>query len=342
MYIRPDRVAAVSERELFRQAADYAADFLETLDTRSIRAEADVEELIAALGGQLPELGLDPRAVIASLVEAAEPGVVANASGRYFGFVVGGGVPAALAADWLASAWDQNAAFYVMGPSAAVVEEVCRGWLAEPLGLPLGVSGAFVSGCQMAHVTALAAARHHVLAQAGWDVVRDGLAGSPPIQVVVGEQRHVTIDRALRLLGIGSSSLVVLPADDQGRMRVDELRLTAAPTIVCGQAGEGNTGALDDGRAQVAQRAVRLGARLLRAPRFAPRRDGRDRVVSRPLARTAAARPDAMDARGLAARARLRRLRGDPLARPFRHCRARRALLRQRAPVRRGARGRRR
>jgi len=236
----------VSERELFRQAADYAADFLETLDTRSIRAEADVEELIAALGGQLPELGLDPRAVIASLVEAAEPGVVANASGRYFGFVVGGGVPAALTADWLASAWDQNAAFYVMGPSAAVVEGVCRGCLAELLGLPLGVSCAFVTGCQMAHVTALAAARHHVLAQAGWDVARDGLAGSPPIQVVVGEQRHVTIDRALRLLGIGSSSLVVLPADDQGRMRVDELRLTAAPTIVCGQAGEVNTGAFDD------------------------------------------------------------------------------------------------
>ena len=246
MYIRPDRVAAVSERELFRQAADYAADFLETLDTRSIRAEADVEELSAALGGQLPELGLDPRAVIASLVEAAEPGVVANASGRYFGFVVGGGVPAALTADWLASAWDQNAAFYVMGPSAAVVEGVCRGCLAELLGLPLGVSCAFVTGCQMAHVTALAAARHHVLAQAGWDVARDGLAGSPPIQVVVGEQRHVTIDRALRLLGIGSSSLVVLPADDQGRMRVDELRLTAAPTIVCGQAGEVNTGAFDD------------------------------------------------------------------------------------------------
>ena len=246
MYIRPDRVAAVSERELFRQAADYAADFVETLDTRSVRPEADVEELIAALGGQLPELGLDPQAVIASLVQAAEPGLVANASGRYFGFVVGGGVPAALTADWLASAWDQNAAFYVMGPSAAVVEEVCRGWLAELLGLPLGVSGAFVTGCQMAHVTALAAARHHVLAQAGWDVARDGLAGSPPIQVVVGEQRHVTIDRALRLLGIGSSSLVVLPADDQGRMRVDELRLTAAPTIVCGQAGEVNTGAFDD------------------------------------------------------------------------------------------------
>ena len=246
MYIRPDRVAAVSERELFREAADHAADFLETLDTRSVRAEADVEELSAALGGPLPERGLEPQAVIASLVEAAEPGVVANASGRYFGFVVGGGVPAALAADWLASAWDQNAALYVMGPSAAVVEEVCRGWLAELLGLPSGVSGAFVTGCQMAHVTALAAARHHVLAQAGWDVARDGLAGSPPIQVVVGEKRHVTIDRALRLLGIGSSSLVVVPADDQGRMRVDELRLTAAPTIVCGQAGEVNTGAFDD------------------------------------------------------------------------------------------------
>ncbi len=128
-----------------------------------------------------------------------------------------------------------------------MVEEVARGWLAEALGLPSGVSAAFVTGCQMAHVTALAAARHEVLARAGWDVARDGLAGAPPIRVVVGAKRHVTVDRALRLLGIGSSTLVVVPADGQGRMLVGELpELSGGPTIVCGQAGEVNTGAFDD------------------------------------------------------------------------------------------------
>ena len=200
----------MSERELFGLTAGYAADFLDTL------------------------------------VEDAGPGIVGIPSGRYFGFVIGGALPAAVAADWLTSVWDQNAGLYVGGPSAAVVEEVCRGWLAELLGLPPDVSVAYVTGCQMAHVTALAAARHHVLAQAGWDVAQDGLAGAPPIRVVVGAKRHVTIDRALRLLGIGAVSLEVVPVDDQGRMRVDELRLGDGPTIVCGQAGEVNTGAFDD------------------------------------------------------------------------------------------------
>jgi glutamate/tyrosine decarboxylase-like PLP-dependent enzyme len=237
----------VNERDLLHAAADYAAGFLETLDDRPIRHEAEVAELYEALGGPLPEEGNDPRAVLASLVEGAEPGLVGIPSGRYFGFVVGGGVPAALAADWLTSAWDQNAGGYVLGASAAVVEEVARVWLAELLGLPRGVSVAYVTGCQMAHVTALAAARHHVLARAGWDVGQDGLAGSPPIRVVVGEKRHVTIDRALRLLGIGASAFVVVPADEQGRMRIDQLpQLDEAPTIVCGQAGEVNTGAFDD------------------------------------------------------------------------------------------------
>jgi glutamate/tyrosine decarboxylase-like PLP-dependent enzyme len=249
----------VSERELFRQTAEYAADFVETLGERPVRAAAGVEELTAALGGPLPEEGLDPEAVVAALVEAAEPGVVGMASGRYFGFVIGGGVPAAVAADWLTTAWDQNAGLYVGGPSAAVVEEVCRGWLAELLGLPAHVSVAYVTGCQMAHVTALAAARHEVLARAGWDVAADGLAGSPPIRVVVGEKRHVTVDRALRLLGIGASSLEVVPADDQGRMRVEELRIGSGPTIVCGQAGEVNTGAFDDLDA-IADAAAEAGA----------------------------------------------------------------------------------
>jgi glutamate/tyrosine decarboxylase-like PLP-dependent enzyme len=184
--------------------------------------------------------------VIDELVAAAEPGLHGSATGRFHAWVVGGALPSTVAADWLTSVWDQNAGLYVGGPSAAVVEEVCRGWLAELLGLPPDVSVAYVTGCQMAHVTALAAARHHVLAQVGWDVAQDGLAGAPPIRVVVGAKRHVTIDRALRLLGIGAVSLEVVPVDDQGRMRVDELRLGDGPTIVCGQAGEVNTGAFDD------------------------------------------------------------------------------------------------
>ena len=128
------------ERELFRQVAEYAADFVETLETRPVRVEAGPDELYDALGGPLPEHGLEPRAVTAALVEQASPGVVGMASGRYFGFVIGGALPAALAADWLTSVWDQNAGLYVGGPSAAVVEEVCRGWLAELLGLPPDVS----------------------------------------------------------------------------------------------------------------------------------------------------------------------------------------------------------
>jgi glutamate/tyrosine decarboxylase-like PLP-dependent enzyme len=239
----------MTERELFRQVAEHAADFVETLDERPIRADADVESLLAALGGPLPEAGAAAEDVVGALVSAADPGLVGIPSGRYFGFVIGGAVPAAVAADMLASVWDQNAGLYVAGPAAAVVEEVCRGWLAELLALPADVSVAYVTGCQMAHVTALAAARHHVLAGAGWDVAANGLSGGPPIRVVVGAKRHVTVDRALRLLGIGASSLVVVDADDQGRMRVDALRAALAagsgPTIVCAQAGEVNTGAFD-------------------------------------------------------------------------------------------------
>jgi glutamate/tyrosine decarboxylase-like PLP-dependent enzyme len=239
----------VSERELFRQVAEHAADFVDTLDTRPIRAQAGVEALLASLGGPLPEEPTDPAEVVDALVAAAAPGLVGIPSGRYFGFVIGGGVPAAVAADMLASVWDQNAGLYVGGPAAAVVEEVCRVWLAELLGLPPDVSVAYVTGCQMAHVTALAAARHHVLEQAGWDVEAHGLAGAPPIRVIVGEKRHATIPRALRLLGIGEGALVHVAADDQGRMRVEALRAALAagsgPTIVCGQAGEVNTGAFD-------------------------------------------------------------------------------------------------
>lgn len=207
--------------------------------------EASVEELRAALSGPLPEGPLDAREVVADLIRDAEPGVVAMPGGRYFGFVIGGAVPAALGADWLTSLWDQNPGLYAAGPSASVVEEVATSWLAELLGLPAGVSSAFVTGCQMAHVTALLTARHAVLERAGWNLAAAGLAGSPPISVVVGEERHATVDRALRFLGIGSAQLVVVPADEQGRMRVEELRVPAGPTIVCAQLGNVNTGAFD-------------------------------------------------------------------------------------------------
>jgi glutamate/tyrosine decarboxylase-like PLP-dependent enzyme len=176
-------------------------------------------------------------------------GAVGNAGGRYFGFVIGGAVPAALAADWLTSAWDQASGLYAVGPAASVTEEVAGAWLVELLHLPGDASFAFVTGTQMAHVTALAAARHHVLAAAGWDVERDGLAGAPRIRAVAGAKRHTTIGRALRFLGLGTGSLVEVAVDDQGRMLGDELREALSgdgPAIVCAQAGEVNTGAFDD------------------------------------------------------------------------------------------------
>jgi glutamate/tyrosine decarboxylase-like PLP-dependent enzyme len=239
----------VSERELLRRTAEIAADFVETLDERSIWPPATVEELRATLGGPLPEGPSDPLAVIEALAAAAEPGVVGIPSGRYFGFVIGGALPAALAADWLTSVWDQNAGLVVGGPSAAVCEQVAGEWLLDLFGLPVTASFAFVTGCQMAHVTCLAAARHEVLGRVGWDVEANGLAGSPPIAVVTGGRKHVTIDRALRLLGLGSEGTRRVDIDAQGRMRSDGLEAAlegaSGPTIVCAQAGEVNTGAFD-------------------------------------------------------------------------------------------------
>jgi glutamate/tyrosine decarboxylase-like PLP-dependent enzyme len=244
---RPAR--PLTHRDLLGATADLAAEFLESLDDRPIFPRTSPEELRGALGGPLPEGPTDPETVIEELAAAADPGTVAIPSGRYFGFVIGGSLPAALAADWLTSTWDQNAGLYVGGPAAAVVEEICVEWLRELLGLPETASAALVTGCQMAHVTALAAARYHVLRQAGWDANRDGLAGGPPIRVLAGDLRHVTVDRALRLLGIGASSIVPVLTDDRFVMRPDALRAALAdgegPTIVVAQAGEVNTGACD-------------------------------------------------------------------------------------------------
>ncbi len=236
-------------RDLLHETADLAADFLESLPDRPVFPRVEVDELRARFGGALPDAPTDAREVVRELAAAGDAGAVAIPGGRYFGFVIGGAVPAALAADWLTSAWDQNAGLYVAGPAASVVEEVAGVWVAELLGLPRGVSFAFVTGTQMAHATALAAARNHVLAQAGWGVERDGLTGAPPIRVLAGEKVHSTLVRALRLIGLGTGSLVTVAADDQGRMRSDALRDALAsgqgPTIVCAQAGEVNTGSFD-------------------------------------------------------------------------------------------------
>ncbi|MEX2211835.1 MAG: pyridoxal-dependent decarboxylase [Gaiellaceae bacterium] len=250
-------------RALLEQTAAIAADYLESLAERDVFPDVTPEELREALGGPLPEEPLAAGEVVSQLAAAAGRGVVAMGSGRYFGFVIGGALPAALAADWLTSTWDQNAGLYVAGPSASVVEQVTREWLVALLGLPADASIGFVTGTQMAHVTGLAAARFHVLDSVGWDVGRDGLQAAPAVRVLVGAKRHVTVDRALRLLGLGAPT--VLPADDQGRLRVEALAAAFAkedgPTIVCAQAGEVNTGAFDP-LAEIADLTERAGAWL--------------------------------------------------------------------------------
>jgi glutamate/tyrosine decarboxylase-like PLP-dependent enzyme len=228
-------------------AYDSALAHLTGLPDRPVGAGASLEELHTALGGPLPEGPDDPAKVVEALAAAAAPGLVASPSGRYFGFVVGGANPAALAADWLTAAWDQNAGLHVLSPAAAVTEQVVGGWLTELLGLPAGASVGLVTGVQMANFTGLAAARHEMLRRAGWDVEAEGLAGAPRLRLLAGEQRHDTIDRALRFLGLGRSATVA--SDDQGRMRADALRAAlrrgSGPAIVCAQVGNVNSGAID-------------------------------------------------------------------------------------------------
>ena len=237
------------ERELLRRTAEIAADYLESLEGRPVFPVVREEELAATLAGALPDGPSDPIEVVEAMTRAVEPGVVATAGPRYFGYVTGGALPATVAADWLTTTWDQAAAFGVLGVSASIVEEVVGDWLKELFDLPTHASFAVTTGCQMAHVTALAAARHEVLAKRGWDVREQGLVGSPPIRVVVGRFRHATVDRALRLLGIGNGQIDVVAADGGARMRPDGLRDVLrgsdAPTIVCAQAGEVNTGSFD-------------------------------------------------------------------------------------------------
>ena len=234
---------------LLRQTAQIATDYLRTVDERPVVPQADLAELRRTLGGPLPGGPTEPLAIVEELARAAGPGLVASAGPRYFGFVIGGAVPAALAADWLTSAWDQNAAMYSMSPAASVVEEVAAGWLLDIFGLPDGASVGFTTGATMASFTALAAARHALLERAGWDVERRGLFGAPELPVVVGDEAHVTILAALQMLGLGRERVVRVAVDSQGRLRADALqpalREVGQPAIVCAQAGNVNTGAFD-------------------------------------------------------------------------------------------------
>jgi glutamate/tyrosine decarboxylase-like PLP-dependent enzyme len=237
-------------RDSLDAAFKHSVDHLEGLDRRSVAATANLETLRNRLGKPLADDGLEPRQVITELVDDVAGGIIGSAGGRYFAGVVGGSVPAALAADWLAAAWDQNAVLYATGPAAAIVEETAGAWLKDIFGLPAGTGFALVTGCQMAHATCLAAARHAILVKRGWDVEQRGLYGAPPIRILSGQDRHGSTARAIRLLGLGLEQIVDLPADAEGRLHVGGLEEALAsdpnaPTIVLTQAGEINTGAYD-------------------------------------------------------------------------------------------------
>ena len=232
-------------KKLLAETANRAARYLTGIGNRRVvPLPADIARL-EALGGPLPQLPSDPSEVLALLDDIGSPATVATTGGRYFGFVIGGSLPAALAANWLAGAWDQNAAMQVMSPVAAKLEEIVLEWMVDLLGLPSGSGAGFVTGTTMANFSALAAARTALLKHAGWDVEEDGLFGAPPIHVVVGDEVHISVLKALSMLGLGRSRLTRVPADDQGRMRLDALPPLDDHTLVCVQAGNVNTGAFD-------------------------------------------------------------------------------------------------
>src|SRR5579872_5199937 len=246
-------------RSLLNLTADTSARYLEGLDERGV---APTPEAVAALAGfeePLPEGPMQAECVLEALDRIGSPATVGMAGRRYFGFVIGGSLPAALAANWLAGAWDQNPGLFAASPIGTVLEEVSLRWLLDVLKLPAGCGGAFVTGATMANFTALAAARHGVLARAGWDVEADGLFGAPPITVVVGDEAHPSLIKALGMLGLGRSRAVRVPVDDQGRMRAGEMPPLNGRAIVCMQAGNVNTGAFDPA-AEICARAHSAGA----------------------------------------------------------------------------------
>ena len=240
-----DRQHVVLERTL-----ELALSYLQSLDAAPVAATTPLAELRRRLGRSLPAEGVDPVTVVEELARDTQGGLLGSAGGRFYGWVIGAGLPAALGADWLTATWDQNAGLYACSPAAAVVEEVCGTWLKDVLGLPASASYSLVTGCQMAHVTCLAAARHAVLSRAGWDVNRDGLSGAPKVRVLTSTEVHGTTTRAAKLLGIGTANIVMLPSAASGQLETEALaaalsRDAGQPTIVVLQAGDVNCGVFD-------------------------------------------------------------------------------------------------
>jgi glutamate/tyrosine decarboxylase-like PLP-dependent enzyme len=231
--------------DLLNMTAKRALHYLDGLDTRGVTPTPAALARLSELGGPLPDAPTDPAAIIALLDQVGSPATMASTGGRYYGFVVGGALPVALAANWLATAWDQNAGTTVLSPVAAAIEAITQGWLLDALALPAGSGVGFVTGATMANLSALAAARHAVLERAGWDVESQGLFGAPTISVIVGDEVHVSVLKALSVLGLGRERIVRVPVDAQGRMRADALPTLAGPTIICLQAGYVNSGACD-------------------------------------------------------------------------------------------------
>jgi len=237
---------------LLDDTARIAREWLASIDDRRVFPEQDVDVLRAGFPQDLPETGEDPTKVIEALATAMTPGLVASPGPRYFGFVIGGSLPATVAADWLTSAWDQNAGLYASSPASSIVEELAGRWVLELTGLPSGAGVGFTTGAMMANFTGLAAARCAVLDRVGWDVEAKGLQGAPTIRVIVGDEVHATVPAALRLLGLGGKTAIRVPVDGQGAMRADALREVLLdpgardqPTIVAAQAGNVNSGAFD-------------------------------------------------------------------------------------------------
>ena len=240
-------------QDLLDDAAKRAIRYLEGLGARGVAPEAAALARLPELDGPLPEQACDAAQTLRLLDDVASPATMASAGGRFFGFVIGGALPVALASNWLATAWDQNAALQGPARATSAIEATALRWLLDLLGLPPHCAGAFVTGATMANFSALAAARHAVLARAGWSVESDGLFGAPPVTVVIGEEAHPTLAKSLGLLGLGRNRVLRVPVDGQGRMRADRLPALPAPAILCLQAGNVNTGASDPFEELVAQ-----------------------------------------------------------------------------------------
>lgn len=237
-------------RPALTHALETSLAYLDSLNDRPVGVKVTLEELRASLAKPLPEIGEEALRVVEELAAASDPGIVASSGGRFYAWVIGGSVPAAIAADWLVTTWDQNAGAYACSPAAATVEEVAAGWLKELLGLSAEVSAGFVTGCNMAHATCLAAARNAVLHQRGWDVEKQGLAGSPAIRILTSAAVHGSFVRAARFVGLGADAIVKLPVDENDSLVPEALEQALgqsdAPTIVLLQAGDINIAAFDD------------------------------------------------------------------------------------------------